>query len=208
MPEFPKREQEIFPLAFRMVNGFINHLADFPSITPDDVFLLINTSQGYKAARDISHQAQAALKLATRNKSAGLKALADLMKSLLKRSEVDTAAAPEKLTEIGWGPKAAPQPIEAPGQPRNLQARSQGQGTCRLVWQSPAAGGAVRNYIIQRNQQPAGGGAPGEWEIVGTALNNQINLTDQPRGIQMNYRVMAANVAGESAPSNIAPVVL
>ena len=205
MPEFPKREQEIFPLAFRMVNGFINHLADFPSITPDDVFLLINTSQGYKAARDISHQAQAALKLATRNKSAGLKALADLMKSLLKRSEVDTAAAPEKLTEIGWGPKAAPQPIEAPGQPRNLQARSQGQGTCRLVWQSPAAGGAVRNYIIERRDLGANGFGP--WNIVGSALGNRIDLTGQLRGVQCEYRVKATNLGGQSTPSNTVAII-
>jgi hypothetical protein len=43
---------------------------------------------------------------------------------------------------------------------------------------------------------------------VGSSLNNEINLIDQPRGIQMEYRVKAANIGGESTPSNTAAVVL
>ena len=205
MAEFPKREQEIFPLAFRMVSGFAAHLADFPSITPDDVFLLINVSQEYKAARDISHQAQAALKQATNSKNSRLTELKGLMKNLLKKSQVDTAGSPQKLTQIGWAPKAAPQPVAIPGQPRNLQARNQGQGTCRFVWQSPAAGGAVRNYIIERRDLGANGFGP--WNIVGSALGNRIDLTGQLRGVQCEYRVKATNLGGQSTPSNTVAII-
>jgi hypothetical protein len=206
MPEFPTKEVNIAALAYQMVNGYIGHMADFPSIVPDSVFLLIYRHVEYKATRDANHQAQAAVRLATKNKNAGLAALKDLMKSCLKKSEVDTADEPEKLTEIGWGPKAPPQPVAAPGQPLNLHPIVEGQGTCLLAWDSPIAGRAVRNYIIQRRD--LGQSDFGPWNIANSALGNQINLTDQPRGVQVEYRVKAVNLAGESSSSNTVTAVL
>ena len=130
------------------------------------------------------------------------------MKNDLKLSEVDTVDDPTKLAEIGWGPRQAPQPTEAPGQPNNLHPVAEGQGMLWLAWDRPASGGPVRNYIVERREQPAGGGEFDDWAIAGTSLNNEINLTEQPRGIQMEYRVTASNTAGESNPSNVASVVL
>ena len=209
MPKFPQSENDVVALAELMIAGYTANPADFPSIDPlTDLVALQAALDAYQADRTTQDAAKSQAQIATVAKMTKLDELADLMKNDLKLSEVDTAAVPEKLTEIGWAPRQQPQPVAVPGQPLYLRPTAEGQGTCRLAWDRPVSGGPIRNYIIQRNQQPAGGGAPGEWEIVGTALNNQINLTDQPRGIQMNYRVMAANVAGESAPSNIAPVVL
>ena len=130
------------------------------------------------------------------------------MKNDLKVSEVDTVDDPAKLAEIGWGPRQQPQPIEAPGQPTNLHPTAEGPGDIWLEWDKPATGGIVRNYVIERRQQPQGGGNFGLWEVVGTSLNNQINMQEQPRGIQMEYRVKAVNITDESTPSNTSAVVL
>jgi hypothetical protein len=40
------------------------------------------------------------------------------------------------------------------------------------------------------------------------ALDGEIILTGQPRGARLEYRVIAMNAGGQSAPSNTAAVVL
>lgn len=48
----------------------------------------------------------------------------------------------------------------------------------------------------------------GNWLPAGTSFVNEINLTNQPRGIQLEYRLKAVNVGGESSPSNTIAIVL
>jgi hypothetical protein len=98
-------------------------------------------------------------------------------------------------------------PVDPPGQPDNFHPTAEGPGDIWLEWESPAMGGLVRNYIIECREQPAGGSF-GDWAVVGTSLNTDTHLLEQPRGIQLEYRVKSANVSGESAPSNTAAVVL
>jgi len=43
---------------------------------------------------------------------------------------------------------------------------------------------------------------------VATSLNNEINLTGQLKGLQLEYRVKAVNTGGESNFSNTAAIVL
>ena len=114
------------------------------------------------------------------------------------------------LEYIGWGPKAPPTPADPPGQPRNLEAVIQGAGALFLDWKAPArgSGGTVRTYVIEWREQPAGDGEFGSWAQVAIALETEATLTDQPRGPQLEYRVKAVNVGGESVPSNTAAVVL
>jgi len=69
-------------------------------------------------------------------------------------------------------------------------------------------GEIIKNYIVERREQPEGGGEFGPWLIVGTVLNNKINLTDQPQAVQLEYRVKAVNTTGQSNHSNIAAIVL
>ncbi len=209
MPNFPKAEPEVVVLVETMIAGYTAHPADFPSIDPlTDLVALQAALTDYQTDRNGQEDAQAQAKIATVAKTGKLDSLTELMKNDLKLSEVDVASDPTKLAEIGWGPRQAPQPIVAPGQPTNLHPVAEGQGILWLAWDSPVSGGAVRNYIIEQRQQPAGGGEFGEWGIVGTSLNNESNLTDQPRGIQMEYRTKAANTGGESIPSNTSAVVL
>jgi hypothetical protein len=192
MATFPLKESEIVALAETMVAGLTAHAADFPSVT---VATLSTALTNYKNQRQSQENAKSQAQIATVTKD-------------LKLSEVDVANDPEKLTEIGWKPRSEPQPIIAPGSPTELHPISEGQGNIWLEWEKPATGGAVRNYIIERRQQPTGGGEFGAWSLCNTTYNCEIRLTEQPENVRLEYRVKAANTAGESLPSNSISVVL
>ena len=187
MPKFPKREADILALANAMLAGYAAHSVDFPSHIGPPVLAM-------KRFVYIS---------------AKLAALVEKMKAELKKSEVDVGSDSEKLEYIGWGPKASPTPADPPGQPRNLEVVIQEAGTVLLDWKSPArgSGGNVRTYVIKRRQQPEGGEF-GKWQQAGVALETEATLVNQPRGLQLEYRVKAINNGGESIPSNTVAVVL
>lgn len=206
MPKFPIREPDVVALAEAMVAGYTAHAADFPSVT---VATLSTALANYKTQRTTKENAESQAQIATVTKDEKLDILTELMKNDLKLSEVDTTADPEKLTEIGWGPRSQPTPIVAPGSPTELHPTAEGQGIISLVWTKPAAdsGGIVRNYIIERRDQQTGGGF-GPWNLVQTTYNTEINLTEQPDSVRVEFRVKAVNAGGESMPSNSVSVVL
>ncbi len=204
MPTFPRTEAEIVALAEQMIAGYTEHAGDFPSVTVAELQAELTN---YKEGKQTQEDAKGQLHIATSAKEEDLEDLIEMMKNDLKKSEVDAAAAPDNLYEIGWGPRQQPQPEPLPGMPDYLHPTAEGPGDLWLKWTSPAAGGIVRNYIIERREQTAGG-TFGSWAVVGTSINNEIHLLEQPRGIQMEYRVKAANASGEGMPSNVAEVVL
>ncbi|MCP4709699.1 MAG: fibronectin type III domain-containing protein [Planctomycetes bacterium] len=206
MPKFPTSEAEVTALAETMVAGYTAHALDFPSVTVADLQTALDT---YQTDRQSQANAKAQAQIATEAKTTKLGDLVAVMKNDLKLSEVDVAADPEKLTQIGWGPKAQPTPIEAPGAPTELTPSFEGAGTLQLKWDKPAtgSGGAVRNYLIQRRDHDETGQF-GNWQLLDFAYDTEMTLTDQPRSVQMEYRVKASNAAGESLPSNTTPVVL
>ncbi len=204
MPKFPAKELSIKTLALEMLYGYFSHPGDFPSI---DIVEIADAVNLYLFDRNAQDQARAAAKLATEAKNASSKVLAESMKNCLKKSQVDAADSPEKLALIGWGPKAVAQMIEAPSAPVGLRAAGQGKGTIRLLWKNPSGGGAVRNYIIQRREQLTEGDFS-SWSIVASALETEIDLTNQPQGMELEYRIKAVNTGGQSTPSNTAAVVL
>jgi hypothetical protein len=207
LPKFPKREADILALANAMEAGYIAHLADFPS---NEWALLKIKRLLYTNASNAQTEALAAAQVATDDKNLKLADLEEKMRDELKKSEVDVGSDSEKLEYIGWGPKAPPSPAEPPGQPRNLDAAVQGAGTIVLDWKAPArgSGGSVRTYVIERRDQPAGGGEFREWAQVGIAIESESTLMNQPPGVQLEYRLRAVNTGGESVPSNTVAVVL
>jgi len=207
MAQFPKAEADIVALANAMVAGYGAHAADFPSA---DALGLTTALTDYNTTKVAQTDALAAAQVSTETKDLKLDGLEGVMRDELKKSEVDVGSDSEKLEYIGWGPKAPPTPAVTPGQPRNLDPVIQGPGTLFLDWKPPArgSGGTVRTYIIERREQPAGGGEFGSWAQAGIALETEATLTDQPRGPQLEYRVKAVNAGGESTPSNTAAVVL
>ena len=206
MPTFPKREADAIALANAMIAGFQQNPTVFPHADVPGMQALRTTYETKKAEQ---LDAAAKAELITEAKDQALAALEDLMKNQLRQSEVDTADDAVKLAMIGWGPKAPAQPSNPPGQPRNLDPVIQGPGTLFLDWKQPAPGpgGRVRTYLIERREQ-ATGGSFNEWHQVGIALEHNSTLTEQPRNIQLEYRIIAVNNGGNSVPSNTAAVVL
>ena len=204
MPKFPKSEADVVELAQLMVAGYTAHAADFPSVTVADLSTALTN---YTTQRNTQENARSQSQIATVTKDEKLDKLVELMRNDLKLSEVDVAADPEKLTEIGWGPRNDPTPIIAPGSPTELHPIAESQGAISLVWEKPESGGPVRNYIIERRQQ-AEGGEFGSWMLISTTYNCDANLIDQPDSVRIEYRVKAVNAGGESMPSNSVSVVL
>ena len=205
--QFPKAEADVVALANAMAAGYAAHAADFPSA---DAVSLSTALSDYITAKTAQVDALGAAQVATEAKNLELDELEEIMRDELKKSEVDVGNDSEKLEYIGWGPKATPTPSDPPGQPRTLDPVIQGADTLFLDWKAPArgTGGVVRTYVIERREQPAGGGEFGSWSQVGIALETESTLTSQPRGQQLEYRVKAVNAGGESVPSNTAAVVL
>ena len=82
-----------------------------------------------------------------------------------------------------------------------------------MDWKTPAEGGRVNAYKVQRRERPEGA-----WQEVGTAIETESTLVDQPKGIELEpvcvrlrtgrYRVIAINKSGEGSPSNTVMAVL
>ncbi len=207
MAKFPRREPDILMLVNAMIAGYTVHPTVFPSA---DVAGLQGRLAMYTNAKQAQMDKQAEAMIATEAKDTELEELEDLMKTQIKQSEVDVAADPEQLELIGWGKKSPAQPSDPPGQARDMAAIVQGPGTVLLDWKTPATGtgGTVRTYLIERRDQPEGGGTPGPWTQAGMALETEVHLMGQPRGIQLEYRVLGVNVGGQSVASNTAACVL
>jgi len=86
---------------------------------------------------------------------------------------------------------------------RQLEAPKQGEGWVFLDWKQPAEGGRVSAYKIQRRNCPEGA-----WQDVATAIETESTLVEQPKGKELEYRIIAINKAGEGEASNTAMVVL
>ena len=82
-------------------------------------------------------------------------------------------------------------------------ASPEGEGWVFLDWKEPVDGGAVAAYKIQRRLRP-----DGPWTDAGMAIESEIILTNQERGKEWEYRVLAVNKASEGQPSNTVMAVL
>ena len=209
MGTFPKSEAEILDLAQEMAAGLSGSSADFPSppITVGELNTLISNCLGAKNDF-VAKKAEA--KEATVTKSDRLTDLVDGMKQDLRYAENKVGEDDAKLGLIGWSGRKTPEPLTAPGQPTNLRPIVEGSGTITLEWMKPVSGigGAVKSYIIERRDQPQGGGLFGEWVQQSFSLLPEITLSGQPTGVQLEYRVIAMNPAGTSDVSNTAGAVL
>jgi len=201
--DFPTAESDILALTKRMLDGYLWHGGDFPHVTR---VRLVIKRDSFTVARKNLRQAQANLRIQAKAAEKKLSELVKLMRNCLQKSEVDVAGNPEKLKQIGWGPRANPQPAQAPGQPADLQITAQENQTVKLQWERPADDQRVRNYIIER-RQPNGDGI-GDWPMIQISYSTQATMRNQPLGIQLEYRVRAANTAGTGPFSNTVSVLL
>ena len=201
--DFPTTEPEIKAFCDRMLDGYMWHGADFPKVNRVP---LTSKRLSYIMARKALVEARSKLRFAVKATDERLQELKTVMKNCLQKSEVDVAGNPEKLRQIGWGPRTEPQPAQLPGQPMNLRIVAKDDRTVTLQWEKPLDGQRVRNYVIERRQE--NGDGVGDWTIFCISYQTQAKLTGQPLGVHLEYRIKAANNAGTGPASNTVSVVL
>lgn len=202
MAQFPRTEPQVIVLAQDMAAGLAANAAVYPAppVAPAD---LQTAMAAYITARDAAVAAAAAAEQATAAKNEALQTLTDDMKADLRYAETTVNYDDDQLKLIGWGGRKSKTSLEAPGQTRSLEAPREGEGWVFLDWKEPVDGGAVAAYKIQRRLRP-----DGPWSDAGMAIESEITLTNQERGKEWEYRVLAVNKAGEGEPSNTVMAVL
>ncbi len=202
MSKFPTTEADVLVLANDLTNGFANHIDIYPA-PPVEAADLSALSSSLIQAQVAMTEAKAAAEAATAAKVAALEAMADAMKKDIRYAENTVNYDDEKLKLLGWSGRKDKTPMAVPGQTRELVAVEQGEGWVKLAWKKPVDGGAVSVYKVQRRQRPEG-----SWQETAASIERQITLTDQLRGVEWEYRIIAANKAGDGMGSNIVLAVL
>ena len=202
MARFPKSEAEIAALAQRIIHGLTSGSEDFPSppASPEELQAAL---AAYVAAKDATVTADKAAAETYSAKDDALEDLMDLMKADIRYAEVTARNNNEKLMQIGWSAPRDKKSLENPGQVRSLDAIREGEGWVILDWKEPTEGGRVSAYRV-RCRTPGSKG----WRDVGMSVDTQILLSDQERGVELTYEVVAVNKTGVGEPSNIVTVVL
>jgi hypothetical protein len=202
MAAFPSRENDVVVLAEKMIKGFTDNAETFPS-PPVTVEELQAAYDEFKQSRDAAVDAAAAANSAYDTKGDSLENMIDKMKANLKYAESAAGQDEGKLNLVGWGLPKPRTVLSTPGQVRYVEVVRSGKGWIYLDWKAPTDGGAVAAYKVQRARPEEG-----LWENVGTAVETEILLSKQERGVDLEYRVIAMNRAGEGAPSNAVRVIL
>jgi len=83
-----------------------------------------------------------------------------------------------------------------------MTIRDEGDTWVLLTWDAPDEGGEVAVYQIQRRQPR------GKWEDEETSIDRIELLRGQPRGVELEFRALAMNRAGDGSPSATVSAVL
>lgn len=202
MAQFPFTHADIMALAGSLLAG----LTDNPAVYPVPAVDLAD----FQARIDSCTQARAALtdaiavkEMATTEHQKQIAGLKDMMRQQLRYAENTTGFDDDKLKLLGWAGKRE-KTATVPGQVRSLRAIEQGTDFVVLSWMSPADGGRAGVYQIFRRDERASEA----WIHVGVSMATTAKLLDQPRHVDMEYRVAALNKTGQGPMSNTVAVVL
>jgi hypothetical protein len=198
---FPRTESEIATLAGRVIDGLTNAAEDFPS-PPFSSEELQGKLDAFQAADTAAVAAETAFRNQHADKDDALEELKDALKADLRYAEVAVRDAPQKLNALGWRPPRDGTPLQPPGETRDITIVSEGDEWAILRWNPPVDGGSPAFYRIQRRQE----GTP--WEDAGTATHTEQLMSRQPRGVELYFRVIAVNKAGDGQPSATVTLVL
>jgi len=213
MPKFPKRKPDKDALYNAIVAGVTANPIDYPS-GPGQPFALatfnglITTKNTAKSTRQ---NEEGQFRVAVTAENSAYDGTDDEARRFLDLAIATHGVNSPKLVLIGWAPIDLPDSF-VPGQPRNLEAVVQGPGDCFLDWKNPLPGGGfgeVDFYRIERRKRTLQGQQTedwGAWQL--TATESEIGLVGLDRGVEYDFRVIAVNSAGDSAPSNVVTVVL
>ncbi len=200
--KFPEAEPEIAALALRVIEGLKQLGAELPAppVPADELQARLDQ---FNASKSRVVVAATTLREEHAVNDQDLEHLVDGTKANLKYAEVVFRDQQGKLNQLGWGPRRDGSSLEVPGEVRDIRILSEGDTWVTLRWNPPVDGGAVGAYQIQRKKKDGG-----SWENIGGSVDTVQTLSNQPRGIEMDYRVVAANKAGIGQPSATVTVVL
>lgn len=199
--KFPIKEAEIIALAQQIENGLnVNtNLAD----SPVEKAVFSAKLAAYLAKRDEIIVASAQLSTKHDEKDDLQEDLTDDMQRVIDYMSSVTNNDPTEMASIGWIVEEVSRAKQPPGQPRALEIVNQTDGSIFLDWKNPTNGGRVASYRIERRERPEG-----QWETVGANNITEMLLTNQPRGVELEYRIVAFNSNGDSIPSNTVAATL
>jgi len=202
MARFPESEAEILRLAKYIVEGLRTAESDLPSppVPADELEARIDAVDAVATATVV---AESTLREHHAVKDRELEALVDGMKANLKYAEVALRDNPGRLIQLGWAPRRAGNSVTVPGEVRDIRIVSEGENWVILDWRAPVDGGDVGAYTIQRRKRDGG-----TWEDIGTSVGTKQLVSNQPRGVEFEYRVIAVNKTGAGKPSATVTVVL
>ncbi len=202
--QYPTREADILRLADDIAAGLAAHTEVFPAppFSPEDFQQALTEHDGNREGAIL---ARAEAVQSTDMKERSLAKVEDMSKSSIRYAENHTRGDDGKLQLIGWGARRSRTVtiMEPPGQVRTLENIREGKDWVFLDWKEPVDGGEVAAYRVQRRQRHSG-----DWLDVGMSVGNEVTLGGQDAGVEYEYRVIAANKAGEGPPSNIVRAVL
>ena len=199
--QFPRTEADIAALAVLVAQGLEEAADDFPAppVPAADLKAKLDLAN---AASVAAVAAETAFREQHAAKDEALEELADSLKADLKYAEFAVRDQPEKLHRLGWRPRREGTPLQPPGEVRDMGIEAEGATWVILRWKLPVDGGAPAVYKIQRRQD----GTP--WEDAGIATGTEQLMSNQPRRVEMHYRVFAVNRAGTGQPGATVTVVL
>lgn len=214
MPRYPRVKADKDFLYQAILDGIAANPVEYPSGIGE--MFETGVFQGLVTAKETSvtarQQEEAEFRIAVDGENDSYDSADDEGRRLLTLAEAQHAPNPGNLALIGWGPPDAPT-TTPPGQARDLEMAVQFAGGGLLDWKNPipsAMDGAVNHYRAEREIRDIVTGAIteafGVWQK--TTTKTEIILTDQPRGVEIVYRVIAVNPNGDSPPSNSVTVVV
>lgn len=202
MAQFPFTHADIMALAGSILAGLTDNPAVYPAPRVDLADFQAKIDSCTQARAELMN-AIAVKEMATAQHQKELASLKDMMRKQLRYAENTTSFDDDKLKLLGWAGKRE-KSSSAPGQVRSLRAIEQGTDFVVLRWMSPADGGRVGAYQIFRRDDRQ----TGTWINAGVSMTTTVKLIEQPRHIDMEYRVAALNKTGTGQMSNTVAVVL
>lgn len=202
MAQFPFKQADVMALANEVLAGLTANPATYPA-PPIDLADFAAAIDLFNQKNAAFVQANAAKEMATTEKQKALADIRDKLKKQLRYAENTVSFDDAKLNMLGWADKH-PRTSAAPGQVTELRATEQETDYVVLSWIAPAEGGKPAAYKILRRDETD----TDTWINAGTSIRTTIKLTDQPRHIDLEYKVIALNKTGEGPQSNTVSVVL
>jgi hypothetical protein len=202
MAHFPFTHADIMALAEKILAGLTANPDVYPAPTVDLVDFGAKITSCSQARAELT-EAIAMKMMATAQHQQEIADLKGMMRKQLRYAENVTSFDDAKLKIIGWADKRE-RISTPPGQVVELKAVEQGADYVVLSWTAPIDGGKPSAYKILRRDE----GESSKWLSADTAVRTTLKLTDQPRRVDLDYKVIALNKTGEGPESNMVSVVL